>query len=406
MGSRPINLALICPVPTGMKEFFFSGRMHFEGMPAFQEVFLRLLEDQRVGQILLFVPLGEPGSKKLHLPERYTDRVVLHEVYYNRSTPIRSVMSLTKLALRIARLHQSGKIDRVAGFRPEGTWPAALAGKISGVPNFRRLYGTFLINEISQPKLTMLCRHPLEVSSLSLGGGRVLITNDGTRGDVVYKKYGSDNNDFYFPLNGVDLPETDTDGETDVGDRYMCYIARICNWKGQKKLVEALHILHERRVRFPRAIIVGQPSEQHYYEELLEMIGDYGLQECVTVIPGLPKDECMRLSAGAEYVFSLYHTSNLGNVFLESIRGGAAMIALNDTGSLDRFPKEIYYEVRKDSPVHVANAIEDLETNMQRIAEIKEAAFAYGERELKSWAERAELEVNIILGHDRYTQAL
>lgn len=74
----------------------------------------------------------------------------------------------------------------------------SLIGKWVKIPDFRRIYGTFLINEITDSKLSIFAKHPLEYLTFSTKGKGLLVTNDGTKGDLVFKKLGTSSLPFTF----------------------------------------------------------------------------------------------------------------------------------------------------------------------------------------------------------------
>ena len=296
------------------------------------------------------------------------------------------------------KIVQKNNIEKIAGFRSHGSAVAAAIGLLTKRHATRRLYGSFLINEIKKPKWKLFLQHPLEYLSFALPGGTLFITNDGTKGDIVFNKIGSKNVDFKFLLNGINKEiEQNLDApEVNLPSPFMSYVARIADWKRQHLLVEALKILTDKNVDFPKCLIVGPVTHPEYHSNLMAKIKDYKLEDKVQVIEGLPSAQGHYLLKHSLLSFSLYHTSNLGNVFLETISLGTPMIAINDTGSLNRFPKDIYLEVGESSPAAVAEVLINALNNPKHLELVAANAKAYSTENFYSWKHRASKEVNIL----------
>jgi len=315
------------------------------------------------------------------------------------SKKVTSLLRVLKGVRMGIKLVKQYNIEKIAGFRSHGSAMAAMIGRLTKKHNSRRLYGSFLINEIDVPKWKLFLRHPLEYLSFSLPGGTLFITNDGTKGDIVFEKIGSDNLDFRFLLNGIDkkIEQNVVKPNIDLPEDYLCYVARIVGWKRQHLLVEALGVLASRNVKVPKCYIIGTVNNDEYYEDLLVRVKKNKLEDSVEIICGLPMEECHYLIKNSALTFSLYHTSNLGNVFLEAVSLGAPMMAINDTGSLNQFPKDVYLELKDGSPEHIADNIEKCLADREMLKGIAAAAKEYSKSNFKSWKDRAYVEVDLLL---------
>lgn len=382
-----------------MFKFFFEGKEVYDGMPAFKEVFINLLNDERLGKLFMILLVPKDQLNKIKIPEKFKNKIIISSFFYDRAFPVKSVLNILKSFLKGVDICNKEKIYRIGGFRAHGSFLAGLIGKFKGIYNTRRIYGSFLINEIEKPNWKLLMQHPFETFSFRIPGGEVLITNDGTKGDIVFNKIGSSKVLFKFPLNGIDknIIEKTEKPILNLPPTYICYIARIVDWKRQLLLVESLAILKKSNVEFPHCYIVGPVSNEAYYNSVIQLIHKNGLNDCITVIKGLPTEQCNYLMLHSFATFSLYHTSNLGNVFLEAISLGGVMIAINDTGSLNAFPKDIFIEVKESKAELVADSLLKVINDSELRESISSAAVAYSKANIKSWKERAMLEVNSLL---------
>ncbi len=393
------DLLLISGIPTGMLDFFLKGEETYSGMPAFKEVFLSILNDERVGKIHLNLFVDASQKNKINIPQAYKTKVVIKEYFYDRSFPITSIISILRIIFGGIILGFSKKISGVMGFVSHGAFAAGIIGFITNCRNVRRIYGTFLINEMHKSRFRMLIDHPFEYLSLNIPGGVCFITNDGTKGDLVFKKFGSSKVNFKFLLNGID-PNISSKSEKppfELPPKFLAYVARIDNWKSQHLLIEALILLDSEGIDFPITYIIGPVTDPQYYKNLLMTIEKNELSNKVKVITGLPSNQGHYFMANAYMTFSLYHTSNLGNVFLETLAQGGVMVAINDTNSLSFFPNSTYYEIRNIDVIEIAAGIKELLNNEILRNNISKNAKEFSKLNLASWSDRSAIEVNSLL---------
>jgi glycosyltransferase involved in cell wall biosynthesis len=400
MEQEPIkkqNILGITGIWTGAYTFFYEGMEISKGMPAFNNVFLRLLNDKRVDKLhlILFV---DKSDVSLKIPEKYSDKIILYPFNFNSSKKIFSLFLFLKVILKGISIVYKEKISQIVGFGSLAGL-TAIIGKLTSIPDYRRLYGSFLINEIKSSKLKLFLKHPLEYICFDFPGKGLLITNDGTKGDVVFNKLGSKKLPFFFPLNGVDqeIKKNALKPNFELPDIFLSYVARINDWKRQHLLVQALGILKNRGVNLPHTFIIGSFLDQDYIMHLKQLIKELDLTNDVSLIDGLPISEVHYVLKKSLITYSLYHTSNLGNVFLESMKLGTPMIALNDTDSLSLIDKTAFFELRNDDPLTIANATLKLLVDDDLRNQLSKDAQLYAEKSLKSWDERALYEINIIL---------
>jgi glycosyltransferase involved in cell wall biosynthesis len=391
-----MEILLLTNVWTGATPFFYDGVSDSKGMPAFNNVFLRLLVDPRIS--IIHIIIWQP-DQNINLPKEFLDKIKLYIIPKRKDGLIHSlklVYEVTLLGVKIIR--KNPKIVRIVGFGALGGITSIL-GKLARIPDFRRIYGTFLINEITDSKLSIFIKHPLEYLAFSTKGKGLLVTNDGTKGDIVFRKIGSPALPFYFPMNGVDknIINNIQKPKIELPEKFLLYVARLDPWKRQNILIEALGVLKKNGKEFPVTFIVGSVFDDNYAKSLHSIIEKFGLQSQVHFIYGLPIQEVHYMLYHSTLTFSLYHTSNLGNVFIESMQLGAPMIAINDTGSLNEIDKFAFHELKSADVTQVAEAIEFLLINENKRLELKNAAIEFANKNLDSWQNRAQYEIDLFL---------
>lgn len=390
-----LNILCISGVWTGAYPFFFEGSEKFKGMPAFSNVFLRLLNNPNVEKIHLL--LFNKYDLAVNIPDKYKTKLIIHSFDFIPNGRLSLLFMFIKIIIKGIKVVRSEKIDRILGF---GTLAGlgAIIGKLTLIKDFRRLYGTFLINDIKLSKLKLFLKNPLEYICFSFNGKALLITNDGTKGDLVFKKIGNKNMPFYFPLNGVDpnIAENLIKPKIDLPLEFMSYVARLDDWKRQHLLIEALGILKGKNVKFPKTFIIGAIFQKEYFNLLQSKIQSNNLESEIVIIDGCPINEVHYILKHSLITFSLYHTSNLGNVFLEAMKLGTPTVAINDTDSLSLVPTDAYFSLRESNPIQIADAIQQLLANSSMREQFSKNALLFGDS-LKSWKDRAEIEINIML---------
>ena len=383
---------------TGMQNFFLKGEEKITGMPAFANVFFRLLENKNIEKLylLLFLRYKEiSNNHNINIPLKFKNKLEIVPIFYTNSYDL--LFKIPISLLKGIMLVKKNKIDLIYGHGSIGAL-AGILSLFSKKPNIRRIYGTFLYKEIKDSKISLFMKHPLEYLAFSLPAKCVIITNDGTHGDAVFKKIGNKGTMLIFILNGVDksMEEKIKPVPFALPQKYISYIARIDYWKRQHLAIEALNILKQKGLNIP-LYIIGPTYNTKYYSFLKTLIEKYELTNFVYLIGALPREETWFILKNSYLTLSLYETSNLGNVFLESLVLGVPVIGINNNGSLDFFPQDTFYSVDSDKPYVIARAIEDLWNNKKKRDNISYNAKNFALNSLMTWEERTKLEIDLLL---------
>ncbi|MNK10376.1 D-inositol-3-phosphate glycosyltransferase [compost metagenome] len=390
-----MEILILTSIWTGARPFFYEGKVVSKGMPAFNNVFLRLLEDKRVTKIHFMVwdPSGE-----LKKPEIYKDKLVYYPITFKWSFLSGFQMAVKSLFKGISIVRKNKSIKRIIGYGGLAGI-TAIIGQIFRIPDFRRIYGTFLISEINEPKWKLFVRHPLEYLSFAMKGKALLITNDGTKGDVVYNKIGSSKLPLHFLLNGIDKDLANNCKKPDFPFQENClsYVARLDPWKRQHLFIEALALLKKNGLQIPKAYIIGAEPDPSYAAFIRKIISDNDLDEDIEIISGIPIQEVHYVIKHSIITFSLYDVSNLGNVFIEALQLGTPTVAINDTGSLDLIDRAAFFELKDAEVKTVAESIRKLLNDKQKRQELREGALNFANSTFLSWDERAKIEIDMIL---------
>ncbi|MCF7912210.1 MAG: glycosyltransferase [Candidatus Cloacimonetes bacterium] len=391
-----MRILLITNLWIGVKDFFFKGKEDISGMPAFYNVFIRLLNSDKVEKVFVITFINSK-PQKLNIPVKYINKIEVYPFFFRSKIELllKSILaSILSLFLILSK-----RINVISGHGAIG-FIAGIVSIFSGIPNIRRLYGSFLINEIESSKLALFVKHPFEYLAFCLPAKAIIITNDGTHGDIVYHKIGNRRAELFFllnsrPSNNYSDAQLEKLSELNLPEKYISYIARIDEWKRQHLLLEALQILARENINIP-AIIVGPIFNPDYYNKICEFVKVNFPAELIKIIPGLPRPLIYQVLKQSEFTLSLYETSNLGNVFLESLTSGTPIIGLNINNSLSDFPENIYYSIKENSVDTIAEAIKKLWFDDNLKDQLSSLSRDFALNNLLTEDKRAEIEIELL----------
>jgi glycosyltransferase involved in cell wall biosynthesis len=388
------KVLIISPLWTGMKDFFIEAKEISSGMPAFVNTFFMMLQDERVSCMYLIL-----FCKKrcvINTPVKYKHKLSVSLFVCRNKTEL-SVKLLIAL-IKSLYLIIKHKINTCYGHGDVG----AIAGLVSNflrISNVRRIYGTFLYDEISKPKIYVFLKHPLSYLSFSLPAKHIVVTNDGTKGDKVFQYIGNKKTRLHFLLNGVDknIEFKICSPSFKLPSKYISYVARISEWKRQHLAIKALTILKQKGLVIPLCI-AGYACSLDYYSFLKELVKDNNLKK-INFIDNVPIETSWFILKNSYLTLSLYNFSNLSNVFLESLTLGTPVVAFNND-SLAYFPKNTYYPLDFDDPETIAGAIEELWFDREKAEQISINAKKFAFDNLLDWKERSNIELDLLLNND------
>ena len=156
-----------------------------------------------------------------------------------------------------------------------------------------------------------------------------------------------------------------------------------------------MKILKEKKIEF-KIYFVGQILDKKYYKKLKTYINDNNLVNNIYFTDALSIEETYYILKNSLFTLSVYMVSNLGNVFLESIRIGTPILAINQKKSLDVFPKEIFHN-SFDNPNSLSKNIKLLLENDDVRKKLNYNSINYSNKFLKTWDQKLEIEMNLIL---------
>jgi len=359
-------------------------------MPAFSSVLLKVLESNSVDQVLMVFFVKE--RVEFSLNSKYSNKLKCHQVAYRSNIELFLMIPFVMVWLIYLVLINNIKV--VFGHGAIG----AIGGLLSMLTKrkfVQRIYGSFLIDEINSSEFSLFIRHPLDYLSFKLPSYKTVITNDGTHGDLVFNKLNHDSARLYFLLNGVNKLDDFTKLRSTKETPLITYIARVDKWKRAHLFTDALIRLKMEFGSDFEALIIGPIINKEYAHDIQGIIDSKGLTEQICIIGAVNSIQAKQYLTDSTLTCSFYQTSNLGNVFLESLTLGVPMLAINCNNSLEAVDVSAYEECT-ESPSEIAIKMNLLINDEVKRMKLSDSAKKWSDSNLTSWEERASIELTII----------
>ena len=402
-----MNILYVTNLWTGLYDILFNGVTHARGMPAFVRPLKALIDQGH--QVDLVLIHEEEFLPDFHIEVDWLHKEQIVGCQAWPSSRLQKLFCARRLYNLVNRVLQQKTYDFVYGHGTSAD-AARKAAQKHGIPYGHRLYGTFFNDYIQkQGLLKAKWLHRNEYRVFRAPKQFLLITNDGSKGDLACEKVNRGHNPYtlHFWLNGVDpMPAMSLEQLAQCRDAlgapdgpFLFYVARIDRWKGQHKAIEILHKLDEKGIALP-LFIAGQIKDSAYYQKLQEQIATYKLEDRVSFLGPISREDINAMCKLATASFSLYEMCNLGNVFHEMLSAGAVIVSLDD-GSLDAFitDQENGFLVHSldEAALDIAGILQD----PARAAHIREKAIATSRASMRTWEERVQDEVDLITQQGR-----
>lgn len=238
----------------------------------------------------------------------------------------------TRRSLSIARRRRPAVIYGLSALAIPAS---ALTGLVLRRPSIGVLYGTFFYPALGHP-LEMLRRHE-ELIAFKLPLDRLVILDDGTRGDEVARRLRVPEKRVRFWMHGVDVEECSAarDGASirdylglPLDAELVVSASRLASWKRVDDVIGAFAQVVSAH---PKAVLVisgSGPDEPTLKELAARVLPAHN----VAFVGPLSRDVNLRLIAQADVFCSFYDFSNVGYALLEALAAGVPVVA-TDTGA-------------------------------------------------------------------------
>lgn len=341
--------------------------------------------------------------------------IYVHEFRYvkNISVPANAILRfigriislvLFMIPATMKSLQMSRKIrpNVIYGCAPLGALAAYTVGRICNVPNITRLYGTFLGATMYLHNLFWSVRLFEELLALKIPSGFIIITNDGSRGDIAARLLGVPPERLKFWMNGVpsrmfklefNVTEFKTKLKIPLDKKIVISVSRLAKWKGVDRLINAIPSILSKQsnVLF---LIIGDGPERKNLEDLSRKlrVADY-----VRFLGAVDHDAVGHYIKLADIFVSLFDYSNVGSQLLEALSCGACIVTLNSGGTGEIIKNGLNGILLEYSDLdQLPNTIVNLLRNEELRERLKRGAYDDAAKHIMTWDERAEVEIRSV----------
>lgn len=311
---------------------------------------------------------------------------------------------------------KNGKYDVIYGYECHGVLASAvlrvfltLTFKLDKTVFVSRFQGTKLSEAAESRQYLKLLANFEHVIANWLPCDLCVMTNDGTRGRQYLHLIRARYQKLRYYTNGVemDLEESQSpmpwsDYGVEKQDKVILTVSRLVEWKRLDRVLHSfVNILNQAPSRVVasrlRLLIVGEGGKKDAYERLAERLS---ISQQVTFVGAVAHSNIHEFYKRADYFFSFYDLSNVGNPLQEAILHKKVIFTLNngDTGRWIQncsngfiFPAE-----DKKLPNRVADAFWKIESDSDLQSKIRCGVQALAQKKLWSWQDRMNREVKAV----------
>jgi len=272
-------------------------------------------------------------------------------------------------------------VDLVYGAGCTSTYIAAKLGRRMNIPSIGRLYGTYLYPYLHNPlQLSIKFEETLAFKAKCT---TYVITNDGTKGDVVATHFGIKSSHFW--INGVDTPKR---LPINTGTPIIVSLARLDGWKRVDRIIRAFN---KCLYLDAKLYIIGDGPER----DALMKLASFNLNKKIFFMGQLPRVQADLMLNTADIFISTNDYSNVSNSLLQAMSLGKCCITL-DTGDTWKFVRHddtgLLAESEKDLPHMIQMAVD----NPGLRTKLGINAMCFAATHFESWEKRIQREVNLV----------
>lgn len=211
---------------------------------------------------------------------------------------------------------------------------------IYNIPCGMRAMGTMLYSDLERyGAIRLAWRKPVEYVSYKLAKAYFMMTDDGTKGDIVYWAWQPRRHKYkyLFWKTGVEIKAIEeVSSKVPKPDHpYLFFAARFDRWKRHDKVLLVLKRLHD--AGYPvHLYLCGSVQSRICLQEIKMLISELELEEHVHFLGSVSQNDVRFYAYHAVANPFFYDHSNLGNVFFETFSTGSVVVGLND-GSLNEY---------------------------------------------------------------------
>lgn len=229
-------------------------------------------------------------------------------------------------------------VDVVCCYEINGSIASSCLKKFFNIPVFIKLQGTALggkLNLIGTEEFNSVFSIDIAEIKRSTSFDLAIMTNDGTRGDVVLNHFGFASEKILFLNNGIDSRfEKAIHSSTPIFENgklksvKLCSVSRLTSWKRVDLILEIVHKL--RGIIDISYTLIGIGSEKES-QSILEIIKELKLENNVTFLKGASTEEVISVMSNSDLLISLNNFTNVSNPVFEALYIGIPVVTIHQS---------------------------------------------------------------------------
>mgnify|MGYP001087506760 FL=1 len=376
-----------------------------KGAPSFYNTVKAFIDD---GWNVTFIkPTG--GNRKWYSLTGYTRRGFKNN-FLERFSSVRIIGSVVRVLNALYLKHKfirlgakeikKNGISLIYAYEVHAVAAGAYLSRSFGIPLVTRFQGTILFGK--EPTILNRIRHYPHFSALKQKSDLLIMTDDGTKGDLVLKKLGNNTGRIFFWRNGVSYTPIITEPDAirrkhriKDDDIVLLTVSRLVKWKRLDRAILALKAVQDLALGVV-LVIVGDGEAA---DEYMNLARKYHLSERVVFTGAVHREELGSYYAMADIFLSLYDISNVGNPLMEAMLHEKPIITLNngDTGTVIEHEKTgILIECGSGEQECIDDALRTLIMDPEKQKRISAAAKIYADKHFWTWSKRMQTEISVV----------
>lgn len=304
-------------------------------------------------------------------------------------------------------LKDNAEIKILYGYGPVGTLASFILKLIFWRRRLKvvsRYFGITGTNSLIASKFKRVFNWDIFLS-LSLPVDACIITNDGTQGDKILKKFFPKRLEcLHFWVNGVDEKSIVSEKEcNEIKEKYsldnkiiVLSVSRLAYWKRVDRSIMVIDNLIKKHSDIQiKLLVIGEGADK---QRLVELTNSLSLSSHVEFVGAVSNKEISSFYSIAHFFISTYDLSNVGNPLLEAIRFNKIIFTLNngDTSSWIRHKiNGFIYDVNNNLIDAMADDLYKLLIDDKLQASLSASIKETEKKMLWTWEERLSAELDL-----------
>jgi len=387
------KILYVTPCWSGLKDVLNKSNYSPTGMPAFFKVLETLSKRGNLIKIIMLTSEKKYLLKKNFIKLENVDIECLH---WSVKNIFKSIFLILINFFKITLLIKKNNPDFVYCLGSVGVL-GLIPAKLMNIAHGVRYFGInfYYAKYLKKKKLKFLLNHPFVFFSFYIKSNFFLLTNDGSPGNLLFKKIGNKETPFYFWKNGFDDFVLKKKKIKKQKNLFLYYPSRISVKKNQIAAIKLLQLLIKKTNLKIDLILSGHISDKDYFLFLRKYCENQNLNSQV-IYEGILKKEQVYLRMKESLAFlSLQLVSNLSNSLLEALYHKSLVVTFKEK-SINKFLKNGKSAILINNIEEAANEISKLVNNKKRMSMLRELGKKSLEKSFMSWDMRVKKEIELM----------